>query len=478
MELQNTELMPNGTLRARDKKISWWAIAIAFVFLFNPNVSIIDLLPDFIGYAILSVSLVKLTYVNGALEEAQRAFKKMFIIDVCKIGAIIWVFGLAETTERNSSLLLWAFVYFVLEMIFLVPALIKFFDGMSSLGDFHANTAIHGCGKKGKKSYTEKAKRYSIFFVMAKAFMAFLPELADLSNSSYDETSRFVNIYRYIGVMRLLCFVPILILGIIWAVKIIKYFIRISRDTEFVESVNIAYCKKVFSSNGILAQRNTKLALWLFVIAFLLTLDIRFGGVNCLPDVLSVAFFAAGFVYLCRTVKTTKLYTCLSTVAYGLSAVAQYIVEYYYKNNFSERAMLKNDKAFAFYIAYVALTALQGALLLNLFASLIRATKKTVAAHTGYVLGRGENSSAGENTQIKALQAELCRDLWISFGVCGIYVLSDILYSFYEAIFAFAGRNFGFLGVINIAAGLVFVGFVIRSVLEINEAVRTKYMLE
>ena len=44
---------------ARKNKISFGMLAVAFLFLFNPNMAIIDPLPDIFGYLILSVALSK-----------------------------------------------------------------------------------------------------------------------------------------------------------------------------------------------------------------------------------------------------------------------------------------------------------------------------------------------------------------------------------------------------------------------------------
>ena len=84
-----------GNMRTAEKKqISWGLFAIAFVFLFNPNIAIIDPLPDFFGYIILSVALTKLAMINESIYEAKRAFDRMIIVDIGKIIAIFWIFGI------------------------------------------------------------------------------------------------------------------------------------------------------------------------------------------------------------------------------------------------------------------------------------------------------------------------------------------------------------------------------------------------
>ena len=43
----------------QNKRMNFRGLAFALIFLCNPNISIIDPLPDFIGYIIISLSLVK-----------------------------------------------------------------------------------------------------------------------------------------------------------------------------------------------------------------------------------------------------------------------------------------------------------------------------------------------------------------------------------------------------------------------------------
>ena len=106
----------------------------AAFFLFNPNISIIDIFPDFIGYFLLSLAFSKLGELNESVYAAVSAFRRMILVDLGKWAAIIWVFGLSVPDERNTSLLLWTFVFAVLEMVFAIPAFMKLFNGLTQIG--------------------------------------------------------------------------------------------------------------------------------------------------------------------------------------------------------------------------------------------------------------------------------------------------------------------------------------------------------
>ena len=461
----------------RNTRIPWGAIAISFVFIFNPNISIIDVFPDFFGYIILSLSLVKLSFVCEGLADARRAFERMILIDGAKILALLWVFGIEASSERSSSMLLWSFVFGALEIAFLAPAFCKLFDGLSELGNFHTNTAIHGSKREGGQSYTDKLKKLTVFFVIFKAVMALLPELADLTNASYDETSAFFGIYRYIGVMRGLCFVPVLIVGIVWLSKSIRYFWRIKADTALTQSVERAYCEKVLPKDGLFAIRNVKIATWFFVVAAILTIDFKLDGVNIFPDILVLGFMILALLYFYKSTKISLTPCAISLGAYGISAVLSELADTHFHNNYTYHAIDKSDEAFSWYVTYVASVAIKGILFVVMLVIFVNQIRRIIAKHTGFVRGK-EINSEGENARIAEVHSDLTRGFTRVIDIAILYVLSDVLCALYGAFYAYMSKNMGWFPVLNVAVDIIFIAMSVRAVSDLREAVQTKYMLE
>lgn len=463
---------------ARGARIPWSAIALAFCFLFNPYISIVDPLPDFIGYIILSTALVKLSMLSEGIAEARRAFEKMILIDGAKLLALIWVFGIDAASERNSSLLLWSFVFGLLEVAFLAPSFAKLFDGFGELGNFHVNTSIHGSKYINGKSHTEKLKSLSVFFVVFRAVMTLLPELSALGSTSSIENSNAIDLYRYIGVMRGFCFIPALVVGICWLVRGIRYISRIRRDTAFCESVATAYREKIIPKEGIFVIRNVKIATWLFLAAMALTIDIKLDDVNILPDILVLAALVPAFIYLSKSTKVNKTSLAVTAVLYALTSVLTVLTEVYYEEKYiTYNAMARSSEAFGGYLVYVGSVALHGIVLICLLASWCSAYKRVIEAHTGYVRGK-EIESEGERARIAEVHKELGRGFGWMIDAAILYVLSDVAYALYGAFYAFLNKNFGWLGLVNLACGVLFVAMVLKALGELREAVETKYMLE
>ncbi len=462
--------------REKPLKMPWLALALSFVFMLNPNISIIDPLPDFIGYIMISVCLSKLSMLGEALADAKRAFEKMILIDLCKILSILWVFGIDKTASRASTIMLFAFSLGILEILFLIPAYVKLFKGLSDLGDYYENTSVHG-SKNGHVSYTDSIRNLSIFFVIFKVAMNILPELSAMGNDAYNESSMFVDIYRYIGIMRFLAAVPVIFLGAFWVFKMYKYFKRVSLDAPFNQALIGKYNTEVLPKRGIFVIKDIRRASWLLTVAAVLTLDFTLDGVNIMPDVLSVIFFVLSAIYFEKTVrlKTKKIYVL--TGIYGVLSVAAYVLQYYYSAKFSYNALDSDFNAFCIYIAGVAAVTLQGIMLICLLSVYFNEVKKVIAEHTGYVAGREQNSER-ERLRIKEYHDEIGKTFTRVLDVTVLYVISDVAFALYGVFYAFLRKNLGVLSLVNFACGLLFVAMLVRALGELRYAVQTKYMLE
>lgn len=459
------------------KNIFWGAFAISFIFLFNPNVAIIDPLPDMIGYLILSLALSKIAMINETLYDAKRSFEKLIILDVGKLITIFWVFGIDAASERETSLLLWSFVFGILEILFAIPAYVKLFDGLSSLGDFYPNDSIHGKKKSRKRSYTDELKSFSIFFIILKAVFTCLPEVTALNSSVYSEGSVLSGMYRYINVIRGLCILPVFIVGIIWLIFACKYFFRVSRDTNFVRAVNEAYAQRQITKAGAFVIKDIKIASAFMVIAAVFSFDFTLDGVNLLPDIIVVFSLAIALFYFSKTVRIKKGFAVTSFVLFSVVTILEDVARYYFAKNFYYNAIDKSKEAFGFYLLTVIAVAAEGILLVIVYFAVARALKSVVAEHSGFVLGR-EIESEAERRQISVVQARLNKNFLRLSDFAVLCALADTFASLYGAFYAYLNKNFGWVSLVSGACGLLLIGMTVKAVGELKEAVQTKYMLE
>ena len=103
---------------APDKKLKlgyWIAAAVLFC---NPLFNLIDILPDFIGCALMLASLARIRDLSEHVASARKRFLILFWVSLSKIPAFVWMFSIfsSHPTER-TIMLLFTFVYAVAESI-------------------------------------------------------------------------------------------------------------------------------------------------------------------------------------------------------------------------------------------------------------------------------------------------------------------------------------------------------------------------
>lgn len=460
-------------------------IAIACLFIFNPNISVIDIFPDFIGYIILSLCIARLADLNEILDEARIAFTRMIWIDLAKIIAIFWIFGMSVTDEYTSSLMLWSFVFGVLEIIFAAPAFSKLFAGLIQIGNYYPNEAIlkrkkrYFSKEQRAKNETERVASFTTFFIYAKAILCFLPELADISNSAYDEmSSGTVDLYQFIGLLRFFAFLPTLIIGVAWLVKIIRYFVGVSRDKAFVDSLSDTYSNKVLTKKGLFIKRGVQISFFILIIACVLTVDLRltvddsifFNKINFIPDIIPAVLFLIFFIIIRKYSERNVKYNMLLSVFYIIAATASFVCETYFFSEYSYTSIIRNDGALITFCVMIGTVALKGIAFSLVILGVYKTLCSVITQHTGYVLGR-ENVTAATERQAKELHRELKNPIKLMFASSILYAVSDVAY---ELLI----DSFGFMGVVNMICAAVFIAFAVKAQSEILLAVNTKYMLE
>ena len=147
----------------RTIKTGW--LIFAFVMLFNPNIQLIDILPDFLGYFILAKFFERASDAAPYFEEARLAFIRLAYVNLGKIPAFILVRIVRSTnTLDNDIVALMALVFAALEIIYLIPAIKNIFDAIIYLGErSDAKTLI----ESDSLISTESLKTFTFVFYCA-----------------------------------------------------------------------------------------------------------------------------------------------------------------------------------------------------------------------------------------------------------------------------------------------------------------------
>ncbi len=460
----------NRRIYMNKKTINFKMIGLSLIFLFNPNVNIIDFLPDFIGYILLCIALTSLADMNETIAEAHGMFKKLILIDAAKILAWLWVFGISVVSEKNSSLMLWSFAFGVAELVFVIPAFLKLFKGIADLGYLHDNTSVIGSKRMGsKKSYTDKARNTTVVFIFLKAIMSFLPELADLTSTEYSENIGLMNMYRYIGIMRFLAFLPVFAVGVYWIIRCVKYFYRISNDIEFISELEKTYAQRVAPRQGIFVRRNIALSFAVLLAAMLFSVDFRMERVNMLPDFVSGILLVAFFVIASRKTKIDRGFPIFMGCVYALVGAFAYISEFWFFGNYSYSAIDRSTQAKGAFTVLASVSTLSTILFVLITFIALNAVKRIIFEHTG-MLSTTDNAASQEKIS-QSIRSELGKTVIICGVMAVIYAFTDIFYIFFA-------KEFSFAFTVNLIGAIAFAISFMTLYHDVSEAVRSRYILE
>ena len=443
-------------------------IALAFVFLFNPNINLVDVLPDFIGYAILIACLSVLCDLNEDIAQARSRFLSALVIDVVKLFSVFFVFGSSQTDEQNTMLLLVSFCFAIIECVVVIPAYISLFKGFISLGyRFENNSVLKMKNEYKRKNITENMLYAKVAFVIVKAAAYTLPEFSVLSSHTYDESSHMVYLYDFVGLLRGISIFAMLIIGAIWLVRVIKYFSFVKSDKVFMDALCKEYSEKILPRESLFVRKALKLVFVLFGAAAVLLIDFRIDYFNLIPDTLAaLVLIAAAFVAKKRVPSFRKYF--IPFVIYAVVSLAAQIIEYRFFSEYYYSMIIKSDAAYRAYVVMMVASVLDAISFILAVSAIMVVLAWVIKNHTGFFV---PDVTLNVEDKIKKVHQRLTKKLYLFFGIALLCAASDIFYDF-------GIKDLGFAGIVNTVCTVAFIICYYHVATEIYAEVESKYMLE
>lgn len=312
-------------------------ILIGLLFFANPYFAVIDFLPDCIGCVLIYLGLTRIAYISKPMAEARTAFFKLFVYYAIKDVVALATFLMVGGIERPTALLIVAFVNAVCAAFLTYRAAYALFDG------FYVNAMKRDCvplyenGRRpsffvrlfeklsGKgvavkeRSRTEKALRATLVFIIAREVLCVLPEFSSLTTSHYMD-SGLIDLYDYIGIMRLLCMLVAIIFAVCWLVVIIRYFALLSAQRAFRTTLAEEYKTYVQAHPHMGVERRFGIGFLLLGIGAIFLCDFVVDMKNVLPDWVAIlCFFAAFFVM--KLSARERAIGVATTALFGIAAI-------------------------------------------------------------------------------------------------------------------------------------------------------------
>ncbi len=297
------------------KNIGIPLLFLAFVFLFEPNYTLVDILPDFIGYFLLCLGLSNLADINPRIEEAVSHFKFGILISLLKYLALYLKNGIFSAEEQSLVLLIFVFVFDTAELVILIPAYKKLFDGLTHLGTMQDSKAVFCTSVKkdgkGIKSITEKAYAFTVICLLVSSLATTVPELTSLIGNSY---------YDFIVILRVFLLVLSLAVGIFWLSYIERYFVRLKNDKAFINRLGDIYLEQKRENPDKYTLRRIKDAVFILTVGAALTVCLYVDNFSLIPKLLPCVILSLGILMLRKESKSFLL-PCIFLILSGITAL-------------------------------------------------------------------------------------------------------------------------------------------------------------
>lgn len=451
--------------KASIRFLRFGTILIAPFFLWNPDYSVIDFLPDFIAYACILLALRRLRGISDVIEDAAKGFTMVLWSTLARIPAVYISYAFINEQERPTFMLLLAFCFAVYEFIFGLPAWNRLFEGLGNLaqtgrGTYPMSRKMHGL------------RGFTVTFLIIRYSLAVLPELTLFSSQKYDEAS--FDWSPYTEFFRLLSMTAVFIVGIVWLIVCTVRLAKLCRDTDFFDSCRERYEQEILSKPGIFVRRRIKTALTAFCITCFLILDFYADDLNLIPDALTFAAAAATFFLMKPFAKKYLLPgTVLSAVGAAMSVWGS-VASYRFHQQYTDAIVQRSPDAWDAFWKVAPINMVTSLVFIAAAVLLLLCVRGIVDGHCGYV---PETMDEGyRERKLAAIRRSLRGKLCV---VLVFAVLSGVSGVMHDYMITFDGQIISdlYIPLDAVLALGTFVSAVSASFAIINEA-ESRYMLE
>ena len=407
-------------------------IALGIIFLLNPNLNVIDFLPDFIGCLLIISGLASLRDVSDSFEEARLNFLRLFWTSLSHIPAfVIMILISARYMSEKTIILVFTFIYAVLELVLVNNALGSLIDGFVYVGERHdGDCCFYLTHKNGKRTDVGKLKSFTTLFLIVTKSLTVAPNLVYLYDTSLDygvvTSTAARNPIEYIGPVSVICLVPAFIVGIVWAARTYTYIKGVAKDDAFADTLDRVCSEKAEERSAEYRYRRTSTTLCIFSTAVFLSLDIYMDEFNIIPDILCGAVLLCAVLYMKRKFDVFARMPVMFCSLYTLAEAALLVVAVYFEANFKFSDVGRIVETDGIYSAYVILVVLCEVLFTIAFISALGLYMRALRSGFDIAVRKGHTKNGrdifltaqGKRNVFSFILAGLC-------GVCHIvYIIS------------------------------------------------------
>ena len=366
--------------------------SLSLVFLFNPNVNLIDPLPDLIGYILIIFAIGTAARFIPYLPEFRRAIGFLALISSLRIPAFFMMYNNLST--GRDIVPMFTLIFIAVEAILLYQAVENGSKALCYLSERTDASSIgepFSIGRSGKTMTLSALKSLTYVFLIARQALNLAPELMLLTSEDIELKRQLREAYPAVLVI---CILAAGIVGIVWLTCAKGYVKSLTANDQIGSAVKSLEVKGTPEQQQRESNvRGLILALSILVIASLFSFDLTFsdfGEINILPR------FIYGVIVFCALFNLTshkKLRLALSICAasFVLTSIAAQLFTKRFLDRYSYLNLLYSSKARAMYLSVEISSVLETLALLSLlvisamiFAELIKENTGTHPSDEAY----------------------------------------------------------------------------------------------
>ena len=330
-------------------------LTFSFVMLFNPNITIVDLMPDFIAWFILAKLFEHAANSAVYFEEARVAFLRLGWLSLARIPAFfIVLFIRSHDVLDNNIYALASLTFGVAELILLMQATKNIFAGLFHVGERTEANALIAPLKISDRRYVpaESIKEFTYFFLICKTILYVLPDMFLLMRVS--ERGVVIPLSSYYPYVFLASQVLGYTLGTVWLIRIRKYARAVYDEGCFTIGLNTLAREDSYAQFDLKTKlRSVNRALLLISIASVCTIEITFNsfdgalanslnGINLMPHFIYGLLMLFALFILKKHTPVGPL-PFISGALYCISAFATYVSSVSFYSNYDLDNLFKAD---------------------------------------------------------------------------------------------------------------------------------------
>ncbi len=255
---------------------------IAAIFLFNPIVSIFDILPDFIGYFLLMKAFTDASYVFDNASETHDAMKRMGLISIFKMVCLV----ILPSTDATMALV-FSFTFSILELMYGIGAFQRLFDTTSFI--------CLRCDEDRFVSKSEKLKKFTIGFFIVRILCATIPDLFTLFLSDPSNAWKV----RFRTLAFIFTVIIALIVGLVWLVRTTSFFKK-TLTKNVNDKIIQAFNEEMKDRQSVFFSKDFIFAIGIIIASMIFAIDVYIDKIEFLSDILIAPIFIVAFAFLIK----------------------------------------------------------------------------------------------------------------------------------------------------------------------------------